>query len=540
MAILDKADLLLIMLSVLVAIFASYTALSLSGRIIVAENPARRWWIFAAALALGGGTWSMHFVGMLAMAMPTSYDLYLTLGSLLLVIVVMGVGLGVISKFGARGAPLALSGLLVGSGIVAMHYIGMAAMRMPGLTITYNWTLVSASILIALAAATAALWMAFSIQDTPRRLGAALVMGIAISGMHYTGMAAVRFVGTQRMSNIDPSTIPPSLLAIGVAGTTSFLLLLALITAFFDNKLATLTAREADVLMKSEERYRSLIESASDIIGILDCNGRFIYESSSALQVLGYRSEEIVGKQLIEIVAPHSIDDAHKFLDSILKLTGASTVVELSLINKGGGQREFEIVATNLLQLPTIGGIVVNLRDITERTQLVAQLEILSDTDLLTGALNRRGFNRLAERQFERSRELGQALTVVMIDVDHFKRVNDVYGHAAGDLVLAKIADACRAQAGEDDLLGRMGGEEFAILIAHGGLAEAHGKTALLQAAISATTVSTIRGPVSVTASFGIAHVDPFVVELPLAIIRADDALYAAKNAGRDCIRVAA
>ncbi|MDB5714203.1 MAG: diguanylate cyclase with sensor [Sphingomonadales bacterium] len=482
----------------------------------------------------------MHFVGMLAMAMPTSYDIYLTVGSLVMVITVMAIGLAIISRFGARGLPLTASGLLVGSGIAIMHYIGMAAMRMPGVTMTYNWLLVAASILIALAAATGALWMAFRIHDTKLKLGAAFVMGTAISGMHYTGMAAVHFVGTHRMPNIDHSTIPSSFLAIGVVGATLFLLLLALVTAYFDRKLATLTAHEADALMRSEERYRSLIESASDIIGILDGDGRFVYESSSALQVLGYRSDEIVGKLLAELVAPDSSGDAASFLGSVLNLPGASTIAELPLINKSGNRREFEIVATNLLQSPMIGGIVVNLRDITERMQLVAQLEILSDTDLLTGALNRRGFNRSAERQFERAHASDQALTVVMIDIDHFKSVNDQFGHAAGDLVLAKVADACREQIGEEDFLGRMGGEEFALLISHDGPAEAHRKIARLQGAISATTVSTIRGPVSVTASIGITSVHPSLTDLAAALNQADDALYAAKSAGRNCIRTAA
>jgi diguanylate cyclase (GGDEF)-like protein/PAS domain S-box-containing protein len=533
-------SLTLVALSIFVAIFASFTALSLSGRISVADSGLRRWWILAAALALGGGTWAMHFVGMLAMDMPASYEIELTIVSLVVPIVAAFVGLELVSRFGTGRAPLAGSGLLVGSGIIAMHYMGMAAMRVHGIAAFYDPLTVAASAAIAIVAATAALWLAFRTRGTPQRIAAAVVMGIAISGMHYTGMAAVRFAANPQVEAAAHATIEPALLALAVAGAPINLLVLALITAFFDRKLATLTAPEAEALIRSEERYRSLIESASDVIGILDCRGTFIYESSSAWHVLGYRSEEIVGRRLTDFVAGDRIADAQRFLGMVLELPTASATSELSLIHKNGVRREFEVVATNLLQSPTIGGIVVNLRDITVRTQLVAQLETLSETDLLTEALNRRGFSRLAERAFERARGSGDKVAVVMMDIDHFKPVNDYYGHAAGDLVLATVAEQCRGQIRTGDLLGRVDGEEFALLLVADQIGTARCLVRRLQAAIAAATVSTIRGEVAVTASFGIAFVDPAVTELADALLRADEALYEAKNAGRDCIRIRA
>jgi diguanylate cyclase (GGDEF)-like protein/PAS domain S-box-containing protein len=533
-------SLTLVAVSMLVAIFASFTALSVSGRISAAEAGARRWWILAAAMALGGGTWAMHFIGMLAMDMSASYEVDLTIVSLIVPVLVSYVGLAAVSRFGTAPLPLAGSGLLVGSGIIAMHYTGMAAMRMPGRTISYDPATVTASVVIALVAATAALWLAFRTRGTSQRIAAAVVMGVAISGMHYTGMAAVRMGAAEHGAGMAPPGIEPGLLAVAVAGAATVLLLLALITAFFDRKLATLTAREADALIRSEERYRSLIESASDVIGILDCRGTFTYESSSAWHVLGYRSEEIVGRRLTDFVPGDRVADAQRFLGTVLELPTTSATIEMSLVHRNGERREFEIVATNLLHSPTIGGIVVNLRDITERTQLVAQLETLSETDLLTEALNRRGFTRLAERMFARCRTVGDKLAVVMMDIDHFKQVNDYYGHAAGDLVLAEVAEQCRTHSRAGDLLGRIGGEEFAILLSADDPGVARGVVQRLQKAISAATVSTIRGEVSVTASFGVAYVDPASIELGNALLRADEALYEAKKAGRDCIRMRA
>lgn len=530
---------ILVALSVCVAIFASFTALNLSGRLVVADTRARRWWILAAALALGGGVWAMHFIGMLSMTMPATYDVYLTILSLVLPIAASAIGFHIVSRSGVGRWPLLWSGLLVATGIVAMHYVGMAAMRMPGTTIRYDPILVAASVVIAFAAATAALWLAFRTHDTRQRVMASVVMGIAISGMHYTGMAAARFE-VANVSAIPDPLIQPAILALAVVGAATFLLLLALVTAYFDRALARLTAREAAALIASEERFRSLIESTSDIIGILDRDGAFLYENSSALRVLGYPSEEIVNRRSTAFVAPDALADAQRFLAAVLESPGQPLSIELCLLHRDGSRRDFEVLATNLLHLPAVSGIVVNLRDITERKRLMDQLEILSETDILTGALNRRGFARTAEREFERLRRRREKVTLVMIDIDYFKAVNDTYGHAAGDLILSKVAECCRAHIRPQDLLGRLGGEEFAILLADGDQIAAQGAVSRLKAAIAVSSISSIKGCVSVTASFGIATVDPGLVEVADALARADEALYEAKEAGRNCIKIRA
>ena len=188
-------DPILVALSVAIAIFASFTALNLAGRLIAADRRTRPWWIMAASLALGGGIWSMHFVGMLAFEMPmaATYDVKLTLLSLLLPILAAAAGLLALGQFGNTLVPLLAAGLLAGSGIVVMHYSGMAAMQMPGVTVQYDPWLVAASILIAIVAATAAFWLAFRTTRTWERAIAAVMMGIAIAGMHYTGIAAATF-----------------------------------------------------------------------------------------------------------------------------------------------------------------------------------------------------------------------------------------------------------------------------------------------------------------------------------------------------------
>src|SRR5437660_182655 len=184
----------LVALSILVACFASYTALDLGGRVGAARGLARRVWLVAAAITMGGGIWSMHFVAMLAfvMPMPMSYDIGVTALSLVVAIAVTGVGFHVISRRSSSPLRLVLSGIFVGLGIVAMHYTGMAAMRGHA-DLSYDRLFVALSVLIAIGASTAALWLAFRTTDLWQKLAAAVVMGLAISGMHYTAMRAANF-----------------------------------------------------------------------------------------------------------------------------------------------------------------------------------------------------------------------------------------------------------------------------------------------------------------------------------------------------------
>src|ERR1700675_2936221 len=184
----------LVALSILVASFASYTALDLSGHAGPARGFARRVWLAAAALTMGGGIWSMHFVGMLAFVMPTamSYDIGLTIVSLVVAIFVTGGGFYVISRQSTSPLHLVLSGIFMGLGIAGMHYTGMAAMRGHA-ELGYDPLFVALSLVIAIGASTVALWLAFRTTDLGQKLVAAVVMGLAISGMNYTAMRAAMF-----------------------------------------------------------------------------------------------------------------------------------------------------------------------------------------------------------------------------------------------------------------------------------------------------------------------------------------------------------
>ena len=254
----------LVFISLCVAILASYTALDLTGRIATAKGRAVHFWTAGGAFAMGVGVWSMHFIGMLAFKLPIAlgYDFALTALSLLIAMLSCGFALWLVSQPKLPLAQLAFGALIMGSGISAMHYTGMAALRMtPG--IDYDPTLFSASLLIAVGASAAALWIAFRLrQQSPFvrliRAGAAVIMGMAIVGMHYTGMAAAQFPEGS-FCGATLNGLKGNGLDSLVVITTLAVLSIALLTSILD---ARLEARTADLAHSLTVANRELIQLA--------------------------------------------------------------------------------------------------------------------------------------------------------------------------------------------------------------------------------------------------------------------------------------
>ena len=253
----------LVVISLFVAILASYTALDLTERIATAKGRAVHLWTAGGALAMGVGVWSMHFIGMLAFKLPIDlgYDVTLTSLSLLIAILSCGFALWLVSQPRLPAWQLLFGALIMGGGISAMHYTGMAAMHMqPG--IDYDPTLFTASLLIAVGASGAALWIAFRLrQHTPYvaliRCGAAIIMGIAIVGMHYTGMAAARFPDGSfcgaAVNGLNSKGLDNLVLI-----TTLAVLSIALLTSILDARMEARTASLAHSLTEANRELTQL------------------------------------------------------------------------------------------------------------------------------------------------------------------------------------------------------------------------------------------------------------------------------------------
>lgn len=236
----------LVALSFLVSVFGSYTGILLI-KAAQSATKNRGIWILAAAVALGGGAiWTMHFIGMLAydMGMPVNYDPLITFASLAIAVVVVGIGLFFVAGDHHSLARLVIAGTITGLGVASMHYSGMYAMNMAA-SMTYDPVLFSASIVIALVAATAALWLAFNLEGNAKMLAAAVVMGIAVCGMHYVGMAAMKMSAMDHAVAIEEG-IKPLTLGLFIFCFAMLLLVLCLIVGMAQLSRRMYETMEAD------------------------------------------------------------------------------------------------------------------------------------------------------------------------------------------------------------------------------------------------------------------------------------------------------
>ncbi|MGF6559662.1 putative bifunctional diguanylate cyclase/phosphodiesterase [Erwinia aphidicola] len=254
-------DQLLVIVSFIVAFLASYTALDMAGRVATSTGKVALVWLFGGGFAMGVGIWSMHFIGMLAMSLPMvmSYSASLTVLSMVIAVAASIFALWIVCYGELPWYRLCGGAIVMGSGVVAMHYTGMAALMVnPG--IVWDWRWIWLSVAIALGASGAALWLAFHLRRGTGRLalmrsGAALIMGIAIAGMHYTGMAAASFPASSHATHLGVNS---SWLAILVVVVTLAILGITLLVSMLDARLQARTSVLASSLAEANRELAQL------------------------------------------------------------------------------------------------------------------------------------------------------------------------------------------------------------------------------------------------------------------------------------------
>src|ERR1700726_5045516 len=251
----------LVALSVLIAIFASYAALDLASRVTAAGGWTRAVWLVGGATAMGTGIWSMHYIGMLAfiLPIPVAYHWPTVLLSLLAAILASVVALGVVSRQKMSASRALAGSILMGAGISSMHYIGMAAMRLPAIC-QFNSPLVVMSVVFAVLISFAALWITFHFRDEKMGIGwekaaGAVVMGAAIPVMHYTGMAAASFTPSGMPADLSHAVSISTLGTAGIAAATFIVLGLALLTSSVDRRFAAQTLEVQEEKLERSEAY---------------------------------------------------------------------------------------------------------------------------------------------------------------------------------------------------------------------------------------------------------------------------------------------
>ena len=283
-------------------------------------------------------------------------------------------------------------------------------------------------------------------------------------------------------------------------------------------------------LRASEQRFEALVQHSSDVVTVVDVHGNVTYQTESVQRVFGYTPESLLGQPLTNL-----LDGAHGalLLETLSQAASepyAMRVLELPVRHRDGHVCQAEMTITNLLDNPSVGGLVLNTRDTSERKTLEDQLVHEAFHDSLTSLANRALFTDRVEHALKRrSRESG-GVAVLFLDLDGFKEVNDSLGHASGDILLTQVADRLRACVWAGDTVARVGGDEFAVLL------EGREEKAEL---VAARITETLREPfvvegqeLHVRASVGIAVRDPDVEGAGQLLRNADLAMYRAKATG--------
>ena len=286
-------------------------------------------------------------------------------------------------------------------------------------------------------------------------------------------------------------------------------------------------------LRASEKRFRTLASGAFEGIAI-SSKGNFIDVNNQLTQILGYDRNEIVGHPIIDFIAP---EDQTRVMANIK--VGIESNIEHEMMRKDGSRVLVESHGQTIVQ----GGIPIRLtaiRDITDRKLIEIELQHRAHIDYLTGVSNRGHFMEQAELELSRAVRYGSSLSLYMLDVDFFKKVNDSYGHKVGDLVLIKLAEVCRETLREVDIIGRLGGEEFAILLPETNQVKAAEVAERLREAIAKAKIPLESGlPLNFTVSIGVTSLVSKDDNLDVLLNHADRALYEAKESGRNRVCVA-
>ena len=455
----------LVILSIMVAIFSSFVALDISSRLKASQESSRTRWILSGAFVLGLGIWSMHFIAMLAfhLSIEVTYSVAMVILSIIPALVSCGIAFYIISKPSIHMIQLILGAFFIGAGIISMHYQGMEAMQM-GADIEYDPFLWSLSALVAFATSLVALYLMFSLQDVSRfqwkKILSSILMGIAISGMHYTGMSAAMFQPLHHSVNTGGSSVDSTFLAYGIGIGMLLILVLAISSVRIDRRLKAQS-------VESERKFQSVIESANDAIIVTDKEGTILQWNQGAQLIFGYDQEKVIGSN-IAIIVPERFRESHQkgmeryHTTKVPRVIGKT--IELSGCRKDGSEFPLEM---SLGTWESDKGIFFSsiIRDITERKITEEKISSLVYLDPLTRLPNRRLFSDHLTSALNQAIENNQVFSILNIDLDHFKLINDTFGHLIGDQLLIEVAERLQRCVSKAATISRFGGDEFILLL---------------------------------------------------------------------------
>jgi diguanylate cyclase (GGDEF)-like protein/PAS domain S-box-containing protein len=284
---------------------------------------------------------------------------------------------------------------------------------------------------------------------------------------------------------------------------------------------------------RGERRFRSLVQNSTDVITLVDAGGAVKFVSPSVEPVAGYRSDEVIGRNLFDTIHPEDVGSTRDHIREALGAEGGLATLDFRMRNANGAWRWVEGSASNLLHDPDVAAVVINYRDVTERKALEDQLTHQAFHDPLTNLANRALFRNRLEHALSHQNRNHALLAVMFMDIDDFKMVNDSLGHEAGDKLLVEVAKRLQATLRSSDTAARLGGDEFALLVEILSHPEDTAK-------VAERVIEAVREPfevvgrhLSIHASVGIAIAVPGHEDTDQLLRNADVAMYRAKSHGK-------
>ncbi len=337
----------------------------------------------------------------------------------------------------------------------------------------------------------------------------------------------------------DVATNTPQALSDWVSRGIFFVLIGQFVTALFSG-VRRMSLREAGLETKVEQgtvelrdreaRFSALVQSSSDVVTIVDRDATILFQSPSVARVLGWDSDSVLGTNLLSAIHPTDQPVWRTIVEFLIDDSGSEMVAEWRVRHGDGSWRYLQSNVTNLFHEPSVGGLVLNSRDITDQKNLEEQLRHQAFHDPLTGLANRALFSEHLEQAVRRRGRLGGGLALLFVDLDSFKAVNDLHGHANGDELLKQVAARLRATCRDADAIARLGGDEFAVLFEALALGSDPSSAAERLIGSFAKPFRVQGVDVFVTASIGVA-LDESATESGEDLLRnADLAMYAAKT----------